>query len=335
MDPLRPNSFNHQFATLSTGHTYHYVDQTPKLFEAKSPESTQTLLCVHGFPDLWYGWRYQIKPWVEAGYRVIVPDMLGYGRSDTPNDVQEYSTKSLSNDLAALLDHLGLQKAVIIGHDWGCYTIGRFALWHPDRISSIIMMSVPYTAPTPKYMSLEDVVRHYADFSYQLYFANDKSAGEIESNLKEFFRLLFSPSGPGFGKGEILRDFVLNKQQLDPNLPCLLNDEELHYYVAQFKQAGMHGPLSYYRTSKARYDEERECPSPFPSHFPAILLWGTEDTTCPKFLIKKAYDQIPHMQDRPCQGKGHWLMLESRDEVTQQVLEWLSKNSNKSSRQRL
>lgn len=59
-----------------------------------------------------YGWRHQIKPWVQHGYRVIVPDMLGYGRTDAPNDVHEYSTKSLSADLAALLDYLGLQKAV-------------------------------------------------------------------------------------------------------------------------------------------------------------------------------------------------------------------------------
>lgn len=59
-----------------------------------------------------YGWRYQIKPWVEAGYRVIAIDNLGYGQTDRPNDVEQYSTKSLSNDLAALLDHLGLSKAV-------------------------------------------------------------------------------------------------------------------------------------------------------------------------------------------------------------------------------
>lgn len=76
-------------------------------------------------------------------------------------------------------------------------------------------------------------------------------------------------------------------------------------------------------------------PVPFPSHFPLLLFWGTEDTTCAQFLIKKAYEHIPQMQDRPCEGKGHWLMIESRDEVTQKVLEWLSNNSNKSMKQKL
>lgn len=67
---------------------------------------------MHGFPDLWYGWRYQIGPWVRQGYRVVVPDMLGYGGSDIPDDPSEYSTKKLCADLAALLDHLQLPKAV-------------------------------------------------------------------------------------------------------------------------------------------------------------------------------------------------------------------------------
>ncbi|KAF7981700.1 hypothetical protein HWV62_32272 [Athelia sp. TMB] len=174
-------------------------------------------------------------------------------------------------------------------------------------------------------MSLEDVVRHYEDFAYQLYLSNDESTAEIESNLKQFFRLLFTPSAPGFSKKELLREYIRNDKQLDHSLPCLLNDDELHYYVSQFEQAGMHGPLSYYRTSKIRYDEEREL----------LLLWGTEDTTCAQFLVKKAYGQIPHMHDQPCQGKGHWLMIESSDEVTNIVSEWLSTKNGKSTRQRL
>lgn len=78
-----------------------------------------------------------------------------------------------------------------------------------------------------------------------------------------------------------------------------------------------------------------EKPTIFPSHFPVLLLWGTEDTTCAQFLVKKAYGQIPHMHDQPCQGKGHWLMIESSDEVTNIVSEWLSTKNGKSTRQRL
>lgn len=136
MQPSNPASFNHRTERLSTGRTYHFVDQRPANY---NPIQTPTLLCAHGFPDLWYGWRFQVKPWVEKGYRVVVPDMLGYGTTDMPLDSDEYSTKKLSDDLAALLDVLGIQKAVIIGHDWGAFTVSRFALWHPDRLLALIM----------------------------------------------------------------------------------------------------------------------------------------------------------------------------------------------------
>ena len=86
-----------------------------------------------------YGWRNQIEPWRDAGYRVVVPDMLGYGGTDKPHDPAEYTTKKLCNDLAALLDLLDVRKAVLIGHDWGAYVVGRFALWHPQRLLALVM----------------------------------------------------------------------------------------------------------------------------------------------------------------------------------------------------
>lgn len=100
--------FSHRRACLSTGRTYHYIDQRTRQHQRS------TLLCLHGFPDLWYGWRHQIGPWVAGGYRVVVPDMLGYGETDMPLEASAYSTKRLCDDLAALLDHLGVQKAVSI-----------------------------------------------------------------------------------------------------------------------------------------------------------------------------------------------------------------------------
>lgn len=109
MDPGAPESFNHRTEKLSTGRTYHFVDQLP---EGYDPKRNTTLLCVHGFPDLWYGWRYQIGPWVREGHRVVVPDMLGYGGTSKPFSPAEYSTKHLCADLAALLDLLQIKKAV-------------------------------------------------------------------------------------------------------------------------------------------------------------------------------------------------------------------------------
>lgn len=132
MNPLDPSSYPRRSVLLSTGRTYHFVDT------GSPAPSAPTLLCIHGFPDNWYGYRYQIPHWSRVA-RVIVPDMLGYGGTDKPRDASEYSTKKLSADLTALLDLLDVQQAIVIGHDWGAFTAARFALWAPDRLKALVM----------------------------------------------------------------------------------------------------------------------------------------------------------------------------------------------------
>lgn len=164
-----------------------------------------------------YGWRYQIGPWVKRGWRVVAPDMLGYGSSAQPSDPAEYSTKKLCSDLSALLDLLSVKRAVgalnssvfllkplqvLIGHDWGSYTVGRFALWYPHRLLALVMcantciissyyysfiaysrISVAYTPPTRTYVSIEDVAKLAPNLTYQAYFNSQKSTKELERNV--------------------------------------------------------------------------------------------------------------------------------------------------------
>ncbi|THH19891.1 hypothetical protein EW146_g1339 [Bondarzewia mesenterica] len=226
-----------------------------------------TIVCVHGFPDLWYGWRYQIGPWVKRGYRVIAPDMLGYGGTEKPAAAEEYSMKKLCDDLAALLDLVGVQRVILIGHDWGSYTAGRFALWHPGRLLALAMLSVPYVPPTPEYISLEEIVKRVPNFGYQLYFANDESTSEIESNLDRFLRLMYGrvrPSKPFVQVGN-LREYLLEGEEGTPTKKVHVSDEELGYYVSKLKS--MQGPLSYYRTTKVRYEENKVT-----AHFLSLVM---------------------------------------------------------------
>ena len=186
MDPQLPESFNHRTEKLATGRVYHFVrrilppaslsnhlrltnSQTTTIQNGMLLCSVYTASLIYGESHIlhsqslpkptWYryGWRYQIRPWVRRGYRVVVPDMLGYGGTQKPIDASEYSTKKLCADLAALLDLLEIKSAVcsmtkpfngfqgliysqvIIGHDWGSFIVGRFALWHPNRILALVM----------------------------------------------------------------------------------------------------------------------------------------------------------------------------------------------------
>lgn len=118
-DPRDPSSFNHRHLKVSgSGHTYHFVDQAPIHWKGPVADAP-TVLLLHGFPDLWYGYRYQIFELASRGYRVICPSALGYAGSSKPKDVSKYSWKALSYDLNGLLDVMGVtKKIVVVGHDW-------------------------------------------------------------------------------------------------------------------------------------------------------------------------------------------------------------------------
>ncbi|KAI0057544.1 alpha/beta-hydrolase [Artomyces pyxidatus] len=321
MDPSDPSSFHHRKEHLSTGRTYHFVDQKPAGYNA----STLTILCVHGFPDIWYGWRYQIGPWVRKGYRVLAPDMLGYGGTDKPAAPEEYSTKRLSDDLAALLDVAGVRQVILIGHDWGSYTVGRFALWHPDRLLALVTLSVPYVPPAKQYIPLVDLVRQFPNFGYQLYLSDDTHTREIEENLVLFLRLMYGltkPSKPMVLPGN-LREIITKRESGKPANQPILTEEELGYIHSQMMS--IKGPLSYYRTLQFRYEEEKAAnlPDSLRADLPVLLIWGLKDATASPAALKRAKQCVPRLTTVPLERVGHWVMLEAKEKVTDTVLLWL------------
>jgi soluble epoxide hydrolase/lipid-phosphate phosphatase len=316
MNPQLPQSFNHKTEKLATGRVYHFVDQLPDNY---LPRRNTTLLCVHGFPDLWYGWRYQIGPWVRRGYRVVVPDMLGYGGTQKPIEASDYSAKKLCADLAALLDLLEIKSAVIIGHDWGAFIAGRFALWYSNRILALAMLSVAYTPPTRSFISLEEIVKRTPNLGYQLYFASDKSNLEILAHLKKFLSVIYT-----LKPREITSSGSSEDQLLHGPDSSSLTDQEFNYYYAEFSKGEMVGPLNYYRTTRFRYDEELGLPSAdLRPDLPYLFIWGTKDPTAVPSAIAKSRKYIPRYQDIALEGRRHWLMVEAKHEITESIIKWL------------
>lgn len=126
------------------------------------------VLC-HGFPELGFSWRHQVFALAEAGYRVLVPDMRGYGDSSRPAEPELYDALTLAGDLVGLLDHFGADDAVFVGHDWGAATVWNLALAHPGRVRAVAGLSVPPT-PRPPVPPVPVLRRRLGDGFYMVWF---------------------------------------------------------------------------------------------------------------------------------------------------------------------
>ena len=117
-------------------------------YEAGPRRGVPIVLC-HGFPELAFSWRHQLKALSEAGRWVIAPDQRGYGLTDQPDDVLSYDLENLCADLIALLDQKGIAKAIFVGHDWGGIIVWHMAIRHPDRVAGVIGLNTPFNARPP------------------------------------------------------------------------------------------------------------------------------------------------------------------------------------------
>ena len=162
---------------------------------AEQGEGPLVVLC-HGFPESWYSWRHQLPVLAQAGFHAVAPDMRGYGQTDRPEAIDQYTLFHLVGDMVGLLDALGAESAVIAGHDWGAPVAWHAALLRPDRFRAVIGLSVPFRPRTPVRPTTAMPQTDDALF-YQLYFQKPGVAeAELERDVRATLRrLLYSGSG--------------------------------------------------------------------------------------------------------------------------------------------
>lgn len=290
------------------------------------------LVLVHGWPESWYSWRHQIDPLVAAGYRVAAPDVRGYGGSDKPDAIEAYDMISLTDDVLSVIDALaGSEQAILIGHDWGAPIVWTTAIRHAPRVRAVIGMSVPHLGRGTR--SALEVYKHiYKDkFFYQLYFQTPGVAeAELEADLHKTLRLTYyNASGasdvPRFQKKP---DAKFLDGMIDPvSLPAWLTEQDLDYYVEQFRQSGFRGPLNRYRNHQRDFELLPEL-SERKIEQPALYIAGERDPVL-RFmpgvnllnLMDKWYTDLRGKVLIP--GAGHWVQQEKPSETNQAVLSFL------------
>jgi pimeloyl-ACP methyl ester carboxylesterase len=291
------------------------------------------LLLVHGWPESWYSWRHQIEPLKAAGYRVVVPDVRGYGGSDAPAAIEAYDMESLIGDVLGLIDHFGERQAMLIGHDWGAPIVWNTAALHPARIRAVAALSVPYS-PRGRQSSIELWRQLYAGrFFYQLYFQEPgRAEAEFEADARTALRKLYFAGSGDAPRGLFRADKPADARMLDdlpdpPQLPGWLTEADLDYYAAQFAKSGFRGSLNRYRNQQRDW-ERLTALAGARITMPACFIAGSRDKVL-RFV--PGVDLVENMQRwvddlRICRlidGAGHWIQQERPEEVNALLLQFL------------
>jgi pimeloyl-ACP methyl ester carboxylesterase len=300
--------------------------------------SGPTVLMCHGFPESWYSWRHQMSALAEAGFHAVAADMRGYGESDRPTPIDQYSLLHLVGDMVGVLDCLGVKQAVIAGHDWGAPVAWHAALLRPDRFRAIIALSVPYrprgsVVPTTVMPQTPE-----AQF-YQLYFQSPGVAeAELEADIGGSLRkILYSGSGdvprrsPGVshpGVGMVPRGGGFLTRMPDPQvLPPWLTEADLAVYEKQFRHSGFAGGLNWYRN----IDRNWQLLAPYAGAsitVPALYMAGDLDLVVQfprmKEVIADLKRFIPDLRSSVMlSGCGHWTQQERPAEVNRAMIDFL------------
>ena len=307
-------------AVTTNGITMHIAEQG---------DGPLVILC-HGFPELWYSWRHQIAALADAGYHVVAPDMRGYGQTDRPPQIEDYDITMLTNDLLGLLDALGDERAVFVGHDWGASVVWSLAQRAPARVRGAAGLSVPFL-PRGSHDPISTLEFLFGDnFFYILYFQEpgvaDADLGrDVEDSLQRAMRAFSAEEvtrtmSPLPAKGTGWREWTLEP---GPR-PSWLTSDDLAYYVSEFTRTGFTGGLNWYRNLRRNW-EMSESLADTKIVVPALYLIGENDLVS-RFMSDDAMDEwIPDLRvKRTIRDAGHWLQQERPDVVNEELLSFLA-----------
>jgi pimeloyl-ACP methyl ester carboxylesterase len=315
------SELQHKFVETN-GIRMHYVEQG----------SGPLVVLCHGWPESWYSWRHQIPALADAGFRVIAPDQRGYGQTSRPEPIESYNVLNLVGDIVGLVNSLGVESAVIVGHDWGAPVAWNSALLRPDIFRAIALLSVPYFPRTP--LRPSDRMKELAgdQHFYQLYF---QEPGKVEKELdadprRAMAMMLYSASGdppPGQEWKFLFPKTMkfIETGTVPKKLPPWLTEADLDFFAGEFKRTGFRGGINWYRNSDRNWEL-----TPFLDgaklRQPAVFAAGEHDVVGK--MIPGAYGVagafMPNLKRKVIiPGAGHWIQQERPKEINEVLVEFL------------
>jgi pimeloyl-ACP methyl ester carboxylesterase len=249
------------------------------------------VVLVHGFPDTGRLWRHQVPALVEAGFQVVVPDMRGYGRSDKPATVDAYAMQLLAGDVLAVMADAGIERAHVVGHDWGAAVAWGLAALAGDRVDHLVVLSVGHPATM--------------------------RAGGYEQYEKSWYMLLFQFP-------EVAEEWLRANDWA--NFRAWGRHPDADAVIAELEQNGSLTPaLNYYRANlppRVWLSPGRPLP---PIATPTMGIWSSGDMALTERQMTNSAQNMsgPWRYER-LDGPGHWMQLEAPDQVNRLLTDFLA-----------
>ena len=308
------------------------------------------VVLLHGFPGLAYTWRHQIPALAAAGYRVIVPDLRGYGQSDLPNAVEDYDLAHLLGDLLGLLDALEVESAVFMGHDWGGLLAWQMPLFHPKRVLGVIGVNTPFiphwmlwlhpdlvaaarpNAPSfvanPKDDPIAQMRAVYSPEMYVLKFQDGKAADdamnrEPRASLRNSYRKDLMTSAEWTKLPPEVANMQYYGQPLPKEFPGrdVLTAEELDVYAEHFKRTGFTPAINWYRNLTRNWRAGLEIDQTI--RVPSLMICGEHDVVLRPSMAEGMDAHVTDLEKHVVADCWHWTPEEKPEELNRLASSWL------------
>jgi pimeloyl-ACP methyl ester carboxylesterase len=257
------------------------------------------VILLHGFPEFWYGWRRQIQPLVEAGFRVWVPDQRGYNLSDKPKGISSYRFDELARDVIGLVDAAGVDRCYLAGHDWGAAVAWWVAMHYPERLNKLAILNVPHPAVMVRTLShdIQQLRRSWYMFFFQIPFLPEAILRNNDCEL--LVRMLKGGSKPG--------SFTPD----DINL----------YQQAWWRRNALTSMLNWYRAAlQVPPDFNRDTRIKTPT----LILWGAQDIALGREMAQPSLDLCAEGKLVYFESSSHWVQHDSAESVNQHMVEFFT-----------
>ena len=311
-------------------------------YEAGPRRGTPIIFC-HGFPELAFSWRHQLRALEAAGRWAVAPDQRGYGLTSRPGPVEAYDMEQLTGDMVGLLDHLGVDQAIFCGHDWGGIVVWQMPLRHRDRVAGVIGLNTPFYPRAPA-DPIEIMRRRFGEDMYIVHFQKrgeaDAALGGDVAKAMNFFMRRPLPGAPPAGaglSGSVLAEgrpsegesaFALIKvlEAYDPALDPrerFLTPDEMTAFVETFERTGFTGGINWYRNFTRNWRDSQGIADRVA--VPSLMVMADKDAVLPPSAADGMEAYIPDLEKVLINDCGHWTQQEKPNEVNRVILDWLDR----------